>query len=283
MEMHQVRYFLAVARERNFTRAAEACHVTQPSLTRAIQKLEEEFGGLLFRRERGLTHLTDLGRLILPHLERSYAAAQQARALARQVERGQLSPLSVGLAVDVHLEGLPLLFHHLGSAFAGFSLTLLVRDADLLLDAAMAGDIDVAIGSFARDLPERVDRWLLRDERIGLLLPDCHPAADGAPLDAAAAAGLPRIAIGGAGAEPLEDGAVHRAGSLVAAAFLVAGGLGVALVPEGLPRPQGTNWRPVEGLGVERQVEVLAIAGRRRAPAVDAFLKSIRARGWELA
>ena len=51
MEMHQIRYFLAVARTLNFTRAADQCNVTQPSLTRAIQKLEEEFGGLLFKSE----------------------------------------------------------------------------------------------------------------------------------------------------------------------------------------------------------------------------------------
>src|SRR5882757_8481087 len=69
MEMHQVRYFLAVAETLNFTRAAEKCNVTQPALTRAIQKLEEELGGLLLRRERNLTHLSDLGRLMKPHLE----------------------------------------------------------------------------------------------------------------------------------------------------------------------------------------------------------------------
>ena len=62
MEMHQIRYFLAVAETLNFTRAAEKCNVTQPALTRAIQKLEEELGGLLLRRERSLTHLSDLGR-----------------------------------------------------------------------------------------------------------------------------------------------------------------------------------------------------------------------------
>ena len=66
MEMHQVRYFLAVARTLNFTRAAEQCNVSQPALTRAIQQLEEELGGLLLRRERKLTHLTDFGRLIQP-------------------------------------------------------------------------------------------------------------------------------------------------------------------------------------------------------------------------
>src|SRR5882724_7842369 len=67
MEMHQVRYFLAVAEELNFTRAAEKCNVSQPSLSRAIQMLEQEFGGPLFWRERGRTHLTELGQMIRPH------------------------------------------------------------------------------------------------------------------------------------------------------------------------------------------------------------------------
>src|SRR5262249_49974825 len=69
MEMHQVRYFLAVAQELNFSRAAEKCNVSQPSLSRAIQQLEGEFGGPLFHRERHLTHLTDLGEMVRPHLE----------------------------------------------------------------------------------------------------------------------------------------------------------------------------------------------------------------------
>src|SRR3569833_1550016 len=69
MEVHEIRYFLAVCRTLNFTRAAEQCNVTQPALTRAIQKLEDELGGLLFSRERGNTHLTELGRLMQPHLE----------------------------------------------------------------------------------------------------------------------------------------------------------------------------------------------------------------------
>jgi DNA-binding transcriptional LysR family regulator len=59
MEMNQIRYFLAVAKDLHFTRAAVACNVSQPALTRAIQKLEEEFGGPLFHRERALTQLTE--------------------------------------------------------------------------------------------------------------------------------------------------------------------------------------------------------------------------------
>ena len=68
MEMHQVRYFLAVAQLFNFTRAAEECNVTQPSLTRAIKQLEDELGGDLFRRERPKAQLTELGQRMYPLL-----------------------------------------------------------------------------------------------------------------------------------------------------------------------------------------------------------------------
>ena len=84
MEMHQVRYFLAVAQELNFSRAAEKCNVSQPSLSRAIQQLEGELGGQLFHRERHLTHLTDLGQMVRPHLETVYNAAVKAKSLSQR-------------------------------------------------------------------------------------------------------------------------------------------------------------------------------------------------------
>ena len=68
VEMHQIRYFLAVCEALNFTRAAESCNVSQPSLTRAIKGLEDELGGPLFRRERNNTHLTGLGEMMLVSL-----------------------------------------------------------------------------------------------------------------------------------------------------------------------------------------------------------------------
>src|SRR4029450_6087470 len=79
MQIYQVRYFLALARTLNFTRAAEQCNVTQPALTKAIQKLEQELGGTLIHRERHLTQLTELGKMILPTLEKILAAAEAVR------------------------------------------------------------------------------------------------------------------------------------------------------------------------------------------------------------
>ena len=80
MEMHQVRYFLALSETLNFTRAAERCNVTQPTLTAGIRKLEEELGGPLFHRERNRSHLTELGRLIRPHFERIHASTEAVRS-----------------------------------------------------------------------------------------------------------------------------------------------------------------------------------------------------------
>ena len=78
MEMHQIKYFLAVERERSFTKAAQACEVSQPSLTRGIAKLESELGGRVFERKLRGSELTELGRLVLPQLERAHRAVTEA-------------------------------------------------------------------------------------------------------------------------------------------------------------------------------------------------------------
>src|ERR1700746_811941 len=101
MEMHQFRYFLAVADALNFTRAAEQCHVSQPALTRAIQQLEQELGGLLLGRERKLTHLTDFGRLIEPHLRQLHADADAAKSTAKRILSLQEAELRLSVMCTV--------------------------------------------------------------------------------------------------------------------------------------------------------------------------------------
>src|ERR1700749_3409051 len=97
MELHQIRYFLDLASSLNFTRAAEQCNVTQPALTKAVQKLEQELGGVLIHSERQLTQLTDLGKLVLPMLERAYAAAASVRASAEEFQRKEIPPVKIAI------------------------------------------------------------------------------------------------------------------------------------------------------------------------------------------
>lgn len=286
MEMHQVRYFLAVARTGNFTRAAEECHVTQPSLTRAIQKLEAEFGGPLFRRERALTHLTDLGRLMHPHLERAYEAAQQARALARAVERADLLPFALGIADDLHVEGLIDILGDMQRCFPGFALTLALAPAETLLADAIEGRLDAFIAAVPETRPERLECWPLLDERLGLLMAPGDARAGAGPLAPDALAGAPLVTVAAAtypDAEALLPGSVarHRAGSAPAAAMMVAAGLGMALLGEGAAQAWGLAFRPLAGPPLTRTVALAAVAGRRRNAAASAFMKSVRARGWQ--
>ena len=84
MELHQARYFLAVCNDLNFTRAAKKCNVSQPSLTRAIQLLEKEFGGYLFDRKRSSIELTDFGKLVRPYLEDFWRTASAAKQIAKE-------------------------------------------------------------------------------------------------------------------------------------------------------------------------------------------------------
>ena len=101
LQFYQVRYFLALARTLHFTRAAEQCNVTQPALTKAVQKLEQELGGALIHRERHLTQLTELGKMVLPTLEKIFAAAEAVRLQARGYQKKTIAPLKIGLVPSV--------------------------------------------------------------------------------------------------------------------------------------------------------------------------------------
>ncbi len=87
MELHQIRYFLALCRELNLTRAAERCAVAQSSFTRAITALETELGGALFHREGANTHLTTLGQTVKPFLEQAYSHVEGVKRQAQRFPR----------------------------------------------------------------------------------------------------------------------------------------------------------------------------------------------------
>ena len=143
MEMHQVRYFLAVARTLNFTRAAEECHVAQPSLTRAIRQLEGELGGDLFRRERPQSQLTDLGQRMLPLLKQCYDSAVSARSLAAAIKSGEVGSLRLALS---HTINPSLVMPHvveLGKLFKGLELKLYRGNSEEVLAYLKRGDAEL--------------------------------------------------------------------------------------------------------------------------------------------
>src|SRR5260370_20040550 len=137
MEMHQVRYFLAVAQELNFSRAAEICNVTQPSLSRAIQQLEGELGGPLFHRERHLTHLTDLGQMVLPHLETVYNAAVKAKKLSQDLSQLKRVPLKLAIMSTISPDEIVDLISALKMRYDGLELRLCDAGAGICVSACL--------------------------------------------------------------------------------------------------------------------------------------------------
>src|SRR5436189_2792120 len=145
MEMHQVRYFLAVAEELNFSRAAEKCNVTQPSLSRAIQQLEGELGGQLFHRERNLTHLTDLGQMVRPHLEIVYSAAVKAKRLSQDLSQLKRVPLKLGIMSTISPGEIVDLIAALKMRHEGLELQLCDANAKELRERLLAGELEVVL------------------------------------------------------------------------------------------------------------------------------------------
>src|SRR3974390_1942600 len=145
MEMHQVRYFLAVAQELNFSRAAEKYNVSQPSLSRAIQQLEGELGGPLFNRERHLTHLTDLGEMVRPHMENVYEAAMKAKQLSRDLAQLNRVPLKLGIMSTISPAEIVELIAALKKRHEGLELRLCDSNAKDLRVRLLAGELEAVI------------------------------------------------------------------------------------------------------------------------------------------
>jgi DNA-binding transcriptional LysR family regulator len=283
MELHQVRYFLALAQSLNFTRAAEACNVTQPALTKAIQRLEAELGGPLLLRERSLTRLTPLGEAMLPLLEASYQAAEAARAQAASFGRDEVTPLRIGLTCSLSAGLLAPVLDELTPLFQHLELTIERAAAELLCERLREGTLDVAVMRAPGRLPERLHRWTLYDERLVLLMPAGHGLAAMDPVPASALAGLSLIGrddeldsmIGPCGARR------HRAGDEASVQALVALGLGCAVAGARTALAPGLVARPLD---LPAHPIVLAtVAGRPYGAAVDGFVRLARARSWELA
>ena len=186
MDLTQIRHFLALARTLNFTRAAEACNVTQPALTKSIQRLEEELGGPLLLRERALTQLTPLGRAMLPLLEQTHAAAERAKEHAAGLKLQASCPLRVGFAPDAPTPPFAPLFNELATRLPGFKVTLAEAGCTGLFDALLHGTLDAAVVTGASALPDRLNRWALFPDALVLLMPPGHPLAGSDPVPLAA-------------------------------------------------------------------------------------------------
>lgn len=289
MEIYQIRYFLAVAANLNFSRAAEQCGVTQPALTKGVQKLELELGGQLIYRERHLTQLTDLGREVLPMLERTLTSVNAVHRRAQDFQRKEVAKLKIGLAPSISATLVLEPVAEIAKSVSGLHVEIREETADKLVELLLSGDINVAMVGDVQDMPARIDDWALFEERYVALLAPTHHLAKQPEIRiddlrsttlleqtrCEVAHKVQRFFFPGEAPRP-----GHCSGHDLHLQHMAAAGLGVMLAPEHMPCLPTLKTIPLEGNPIWRQVRLLAVQGRLYSPALDAFVKVARLRDW---
>src|ERR671911_1240924 len=187
VELRHLRYFIAVAEELNFSRAAERMHMAQPPLSAAIRQLERDLGVALFVRTTREVRLTDAGRAFLQGARRTLADAERATEDAKRAAAGELGHLRIAYSWSTRFETLPAL----GRAFrAGHpDVELLAQEMwnARMPPAFRSGSIDIAL-SLCPEIAAELELAPIRKERLVVLLPEAHPLTreDAIPLSALA-------------------------------------------------------------------------------------------------
>lgn len=290
MEFNQIRYFLAVSETLNFSRAAERCNVTQPALTRAVKKLEDELGGLLFRRERNRTHLTDLGIVMREHLGQVDATSQNAVIAARKLLSLEKAPLNVGIMCTIGpAQTIPFL-----SAFQvqqpGIELALHDVTPRNMTEGLLSGDVDCAILGLPMPLHERFDTVKLYDEPMVAIFPPRHrfEAMNAVPLNELTGERyLDRLNCEFRDTfftlleeQHIEVSVRYRSEREDWIQNMVLQGMGVCLIPQYSVSIDELPSRPVTDPELTRCVELVTVSGYRRSPAVQAFVTAVIEYPW---
>ena len=290
MELQQIRYFLAIHEHGGFSRAAQACDVSQPALTAAIKKIETEIGAPLFHREGKRLVLTELGRMVKPHLEQVLTGTQTAREIARNFTLLRQAPLRVGIMTTVGPVRVSRFFQRFHQSNPGVELT--VRDATLpvLLHDLECGELDLAVVSTPKGLGDTFRSEPLYRERYVVVFPPGHrfnrltgialTDLSGEDYVDRLACELREIVMAACDKRKVELYAAFRSEREDWIESMVLAGLGFAFMPEYSVRLSGLQQRPLVDPPVERTVLIAEVRGRQRSPATKLFVEGIRTYKW---
>lgn len=247
VDIRQLRYFVAVAEELHFGRAAERLHMAQSPLSQQILQLEKEVGVVLLERQRRVIGLTDAGAAMLDAAREVLALLDSGLDSARRAARGEVGGVRVGYLVEMTVDLLPLSLKRFNAALPEIEIQLLQGTTSGLLEGLRRKHVDVA---FVRSplVPASLRYEPLSRERLCVATPD-DPAGAPSPVDLfgledgplilpdyQAAGGLRRDIEAAFEEEGCSLVAMREASTVSASLLLVAAGAGFALVPETVAR-----------------------------------------------
>jgi len=176
MTLNELKYIVAVARERHFGRAAESCHISQPTLSVAVKKLEDELGVVLFERRQGEVSVTAIGEQVVAQAQRVLEEAGAIRQIAHHGQDQLGSPLRLGAIYTIGPYLLPHLIPILAEQAPGMPLIVEENYTAVLSERLKQGDLDVIVIALPFDEPGILTLPLYQEPFV-LLLPSGHPLA----------------------------------------------------------------------------------------------------------
>ncbi|MBB3966952.1 LysR family transcriptional regulator [Rhizobium metallidurans] len=279
MELRHIRYFLAVAEERNFTRAAARLGIGQPPLSQQIRDLENEIGAALFHRVPHGAELTEAGSAFLPEARAAIASAEKAKLAAQRATRGETGRLALGFtassAFNTAVSGTIRRFR---GQWPDVSLSLTEMNSNWLMEKLMRQEIDAAFIRPGLEDPRDVQLKRLADEPMLIALPAHHPLAKFKTVPLAALSGEPVILFPRTVGLSLYDDIVRgcrdagfelvvtqEAPQIPSVVNLVAADLGVSIVPASIAHLalDGVAYRPIEGPPLVARLGLAMLKARR--------------------
>jgi LysR family transcriptional regulator, hydrogen peroxide-inducible genes activator len=290
MDTHHIRYFLAVCETLNFTRAAHKCDVTQPALSRAIQQLEEEVGAPLFRRERNLTHLTDLALLLRPRLQEIADGLGHAQRDAQRFLTMDAANVTLGIMCTVGPRRFTGLLANFQATQSDVSLQLVEGVPAMLIERLEQGEIDVAIMAMPEGFPETLETTPLYREQFMVAFPAGHRFSELQQVPMAAVDGENYLDRVNCELQHRIGDVMTQCGCVVKVVHqseredwiqnMVAGGLGICFLPEFNAVVPGVQTRPVIEPEIWREICLVWRKDRALSPAVQSFATGARNYPW---
>jgi LysR family hydrogen peroxide-inducible transcriptional activator len=290
MEMHQLRYVVALARTSNFSRAAEQCHVSQPSLSQQIQKLEDELGERLFNRLKRQVKLTPQGELFLRRAVRILEEVDAAKREATDAKELLSGTVTIGVLPTIAPYLLPDAMKEFTKRFPGVEIIVQEDTTARLLKLALTYEIDFVIASQPIH-DERLEVQELFTDELLLALPPKHPLTRKRIVDAADLESE-RLIVMKEGhclgdqvqrfcdRNDLRTQISFRSSQLETIQAVVRAGLGISLVPAMALRSKRSDSLEYRSLKPPRpERKILAVWPRQRPPsrAAGEFLNVISA------
>ena len=286
MEIHQLRYFLAVVHQGGFTSAAEACHVSQPSLSIQIAKLEEEAGGPLLERHRSGATLTPRGVLFLPRATEVLRLLDEAARDWSDLDGLRRGEVTLGCLPTTGAYLLPPLLKGFRERHPGLTVLLREESSPRLAEALREGEVDLAFVDEA-GLGPGLRSHPLFSEPLLVAVPANHHLAGRGAIAIEALSGEPLIVMkSGHGFRKivldyltqrgLEPRIVYESSGIETVQALVEAGLGVSLVPRMVKKHPGPSYLDILPPTPTRTLSLAARSSAQLGPAAVALEASIR-------